>query len=520
MKNIYINIIFLFMFLIFNLIPLYAQQFNKTKNIMHKIENPQSVYSTDLDRDVYMDLTSSSSTDDKISWYKNVGSCTFGPQQTITTYADGATSIYAADLDNDGYMDVISSSILDNKIAWYKYEGAEGYGPQQIINPSSVGAASVCAADLDGDEDIDVVSASYGIFPSDSGKISWYQNNGTGLFAPQQVIHDEAYGASSIFTADFNSDGYMDVLYSTAFYIAWHVNNGNGSFGPLQEISGWDNASIYTTDLDGDSDFDVLATSDFSCLAWFENNGTGLFSSIQRISDVGYSSVYSTDLDGDGDMDILCSKYSIRWYENKGSGIFEFKEAPFNWAENVTDVWAADLDNDGDKDVISVSESDHRITCYENDGSGIFGFVQVIAQSSNATEGISLIHATDLDTDGDIDIFSASFYDDKIAWYENLLYNTEVDIIDQKSYMFVLHQNYPNPFNPSTQIEYYVKEPCNVNLSVYNLTGQVIQEIVNSYQKPGKYSINLNMHEMPSGIYFYKIQMGNFQAVKKMLKIE
>jgi len=85
---------------------------------------------------------------------------------------------------------------------------------------------------------------------------------------------------------------------------------------------------------------------------------------------------------------------------------------------------------------------------------------------------------------------------------------------------FALFQNYPNPFNPSTQIEYDVKEACKVNLVVYNLNGQVIKVLVNSYQQPGNYSINLNIQETPSGIYFYKIRIGDFQAVKKMVKIE
>ncbi|NQT23838.1 T9SS type A sorting domain-containing protein [candidate division KSB1 bacterium] len=85
---------------------------------------------------------------------------------------------------------------------------------------------------------------------------------------------------------------------------------------------------------------------------------------------------------------------------------------------------------------------------------------------------------------------------------------------------FVLSQNYPNPFNPSTQIEYDVKEHCKVNLVVYNLNGQAIKELVNSYQQAGKYFINLDMQNIPSGIYFYKIQMGDFKAVKKMIKIE
>lgn len=85
---------------------------------------------------------------------------------------------------------------------------------------------------------------------------------------------------------------------------------------------------------------------------------------------------------------------------------------------------------------------------------------------------------------------------------------------------FAMSQNYPNPFNPSTQIEYYVKEGCKVSLVVYNLNGQVARELINAYQQPGKYSLNLNLEGVPSGIYFYRIQMGDFRAVKKMLKIE
>jgi hypothetical protein len=85
---------------------------------------------------------------------------------------------------------------------------------------------------------------------------------------------------------------------------------------------------------------------------------------------------------------------------------------------------------------------------------------------------------------------------------------------------FALSQNYPNPFNPSTQIEYDVKEACQVNLIAYNLRGQVVRELVNLFQQPGKYSLNLNLEGILSGIYFYRIQMGDFHAVKKMVKIE
>ena len=85
---------------------------------------------------------------------------------------------------------------------------------------------------------------------------------------------------------------------------------------------------------------------------------------------------------------------------------------------------------------------------------------------------------------------------------------------------FTLEQNFPNPFNPSTTIEYTVQNTCRVSLAVFNCSGQTVMESVNAVQQPGQYSVPLYMHGIPSGIYFYKIRMGDFQAVRKMVKIE
>jgi hypothetical protein len=85
---------------------------------------------------------------------------------------------------------------------------------------------------------------------------------------------------------------------------------------------------------------------------------------------------------------------------------------------------------------------------------------------------------------------------------------------------FALSDNYPNPFNPETTIEYAVKEPCEVRLIVTNLLCQTVKELIHSYHQPGEYTVHVNMDENSSGLYFYQISMGNFQAVKKMVKIE
>ncbi len=95
-------------------------------------------------------------------------------EQIVINHADvdGPESVYTADLDGDGDMDVLSASSDDDKIAWYENMDGKGtFGPQQVITQSAVSPRSVYAADLDGDGDMDVLSASM------DDKIAWYEND-------------------------------------------------------------------------------------------------------------------------------------------------------------------------------------------------------------------------------------------------------------------------------------------------------------------------------------------------------
>ena len=77
--------------------------------------------------------------------------------------------------------------------------------------------------------------------------------------------------------------------------------------------------------------------------------------------------------------------------------------------------------------------------------------------------------------------------------------------------------SYPNPFNPTATIEYQIPKDGLVNLVVYNTLGQVVAELVNEHQSSGKYSVQFSASNLPSGIYFYKIESGSFSKSMKML---
>jgi photosystem II stability/assembly factor-like uncharacterized protein len=97
-------------------------------------------------------------------------------------------------------------------------------------------------------------------------------------------------------------------------------------------------------------------------------------------------------------------------------------------------------------------------------------------------------------------------------------YSEEVEIeTGQIPVKFALEQNYPNPFNPTTTIEFSVPEEGNVNLTLFNTLGKKVITLVDEYKVPGNYKINFKAEGLSSGIYFYKLQSGNFSSIKKMV---
>ncbi len=83
-----------------------------------------------------------------------------------------------------------------------------------------------------------------------------------------------------------------------------------------------------------------------------------------------------------------------------------------------------------------------------------------------------------------------------------------------------LNQNYPNPFNPETVINYELSMTSLVKLAVYDLMGREVATLVNEIKSAGWYSVTWNASHFSSGVYFYKIQVGQFQETKQMILLK
>ena len=188
-------------------------------------------------------------------------------------------------------------------------------------------------------------------------------------------------------------------------------------------------------------------------------------------------------------------------------------------ADGAYFVYAADVDGDGDIDVLSASYLDDKIAWYENDGSESFTEHAI----STSADGAWSVYAADVDGDGDMDVLSASSRDDKIAWYEQ---EGSVSIIeDVIPLTYSLYNSYPNPFNPVTTLSYDLPDDGIVNITIYDMMGRIVKTLVNSPQTVGHRSIQWNAtndvgQPVSAGLYLYTVQAGEFRQTKKMVLLK
>ena len=102
---------------------------------------------------------------------------------------------------------------------------------------------------------------------------------------------------------------------------------------------------------------------------------------------------------------------------------------------------------------------------------------------------------------------------------------TGINTFGEIPHSFVLYQNFPNPFNPTTNIKYQIADFGFVSLKVYDILGREVEMLVNERQAPGSYSVNFNAAGLPSGVYFYRIDVvgesrKSFSSAKKLVLVK
>ena len=318
--------------------------------------------------------------------------------------------------------------------------------------------------------------------------------------------------------------------------------------------------------MDGDGDMDVLSASNYDHeIAWYENDGSESFSEhVISNTAIGAWSVYAADVDGDGNMDVLSASSDdnkIAWYDNDGSEAFT-EHVISSSANGARSVYTADMDGDGDVDVVSASRDDNKIAWYENERhlleapSGFALYPQETYVSltwSPISDDDFQYYILERSTDS---VFTENvvsnelvinFYEDDSLEYDTeyfyrVYYYTgehqseysealsvtlewmEIDV-DQLPKVYAFHQNYPNPFNPITTLRYDLPGDAMVNITIYDMLGNLVSNLINTNQLSGFKSIqwdatNNQGQPVSAGVYLYSIEAGEFMQTKKMILLK
>jgi hypothetical protein len=85
---------------------------------------------------------------------------------------------------------------------------------------------------------------------------------------------------------------------------------------------------------------------------------------------------------------------------------------------------------------------------------------------------------------------------------------------------YSLGQNYPNPFNPATKIKFALKQASFTEMKVYDITGREVKTLVSQNLKPGEYEVSFSAVNLPSGVYFYRLNTEQFTETRKMMLVK
>jgi len=110
-------------------------------------------------------------------------------------------------------------------------------------------------------------------------------------------------------------------------------------------------------------------------------------------------------------------------------------------------------------------------------------------------------------------------------WKPFLMIATSIEDIPPGGFVNRLFQNFPNPFNPTTAIRYSVAEKTTVEIEIYDLRGRIIRTLIRGEVEPGLYEAVWNGRDdagqtVPSGVYFYRLKVGSYDSVMKMLMLK
>jgi hypothetical protein len=522
-------------------------------------ESNDNTYSTggglgDVDGDGYLDLFVGNGNDmdyEPNHIYSNIG----GIFEMVASWSSSDSNfgghLALGDVNSDGELDMVVANYADANnwsLRWLDdlYLNIGSFlNPVPVWNtaPSDADNSFSCAfGDVDGDGDLDLAVACGESYSSTPQISKVYMNIG-GVMDTLPSWTSEIGYAYGVAWGDVDGDGDLDLaLGRDGETNQVYFNNG----GVLDSLPGWESTETDGTnqitfgDVNGDKYVDLAVSNTFglSNVKVYYNTGTGLETTASWSSrDVKnyYSCVAWGDVDGDGDQDLASGGWwePVVVFENLG-GVLDTLPT-WSWltanpsnlvCEEV--VWG-DVDNGG---IISVAGETHTFfgqrdivyldhypahslerVILNNDTLNLGEFSSDIMNgwvSIGAFMPDSVLNSVALDYtySTNLDLVVTNWHEARGNFLflnggvgiEEIVESTQPGRNDMR-----LFQSQPNPFNKLTAISYQLRATTHTTLKIFDLSGRLVETLVNQDQKPGTYKVMWKPKGVASGIYFYRL---------------
>ena len=532
----------------------------------------------DINNDGFLDLFLINNNTTNKLWINNNGTSFTDVAATwgVSTASPGR-GVSAGDFDNDGNIDMMVGN-FNAVIILYKNTGTSftNYTSTAGINFTGWGG-SINWLDYNGDGKLDAIFGNDGV-PYHYNYL--FRNDNLLSFTNTAYTSGivDSTSTLTITSADFDNDGDLDIFCGTQTNYGpatnfLYKNNGNGTFTDITVSSGLVSYS-YTWcadwgDFDSDGDMDLYIGNSNAPNQLYQNNGSGIFTEVASTYGVadptGSYSCGWADYDNDGDIDLYVANSSSgvdKLYRNDGSTFTDVASTVgTNDTRHSSCISWGDYNNDGFMDVyLNNNGTENRL--YKNNAGNSNKWVILKLQGTTSNRSaigarvkvkagsLSMIREVSGGSGGkgqnslpvEFGLGSASTIDSIIVRWPsgfvqgfagitpNIIYSlTEGQGLVGSNlhgdppfspYIFALYQNYPNPFNPVTTIRFTNTGRQHIKLSVYDISGKLITDLVDSDLGIDAYNIKFDGTNLPSGIYFYKIIAGSYTETKKMILIK
>ncbi|MBK8552309.1 MAG: T9SS type A sorting domain-containing protein [Ignavibacteria bacterium] len=397
--------------------------------------------------------------------------------------------------------------------------------------------------DYDNDMDLDILITGIDNNQSYNGKV--YQNN-NGIFTDINAGLDAGQGSSAEW-GDYDSDGDLDIVLTGLSLVDVHsriYRNDNGIFVNINaNIVDVTESSSSWGDFDNDGDLDLLLCGLNNSLRYSNiyRNDNGIFTDISAdLTGVeNRNGADWGDYDNDGDLDILLmgfdgTNYVTKIYRNDNTITNTTPSIPLNLTSGQPGNNSINLKWNKSTDAQTMQKG----LTYNLSISTTPGGVEIFSPMSDLNTGyrkISALGNTDEDTSWTISnlpegkyYWSVQAIDNSFAGSNfspeqtfNITITSEGNLSSSEfPNEFELKQNYPNPFNPVTNLEFGISDLGFVSLKVYDLLGKEVATLVNEKLSPGNYKVEFDGSGLTSGVYFYRLNAGDFTDTKRMMLIK